>query len=150
MPVLVDGSNLLHALGPEHSRRADVRRLVLERVRRERMRVVVVFDGPPPAGAPARESLGRVTIRYAAPASADDVIVSLLPSGAEARGWTVVTDDRGLAGRVRQRGAAVRSLAEWRRGLETPREPPSREGLTPSEVAEWEAYFSRREPPDKG
>jgi len=151
MPVLVDGSNLLHALGPEHSRRSDVRRLVLERVRHERMKVVVVFDGPPPPGAPARESLGRVTIRWAAPRSADDVIVELLPSGAAARGWTVVTDDRGLARRVRERGAGVRSLAQWRRGLTEPRESASdRSGLSPAEIEEWEAYFSRGKPPKKG
>ncbi len=150
MPVLVDGSNLLHALGTANARRADVRRLVLERVRHERMRVVVVFDGPPPAGAPAIESLGRVTIRYAAPSSADDVIVGLLPSGPESRGWTVVTDDRGLAARVRQHGASVRPLAHWRHGMDGPRPSAERGALSPSEIAEWEAYFSRKEPSKKG
>jgi hypothetical protein len=53
MPLLLDGNNLLHRIpGPPRSR-AEVRRLVLEVTRHERLAVVVVFDGPPPAGSPA-------------------------------------------------------------------------------------------------
>lgn len=148
MPVLIDGSNLLHALGLSAPSREEVRRRVLDRVRRERMRVTVVFDGPPPAGTPSRESLGPVTVVYSAPASADDVIVRALPEGPAARSWTVVTDDRGLAARVRRRGAQVRTLAHWRQGDRAPGHPSRGDGLRPDEVAEWELWFARRGRPE--
>ena len=107
------------------------------------MKVTVVFDGPPPAGAPSRELLGAVTVVYSDTASADDVILRHVASGASAREWVVVTDDRGLAQRVRQRGAGVRSTAEWR----LPRRTRSRgqewqSKLSSHEVAEWEEFFS--------
>ena len=62
MPILVDGNNLLHRLPRGSRSRADVRRLVLGAIRHERMAVVVVFDGPPPAGSPEVESLGSATV----------------------------------------------------------------------------------------
>ncbi len=145
MPILVDGSNLAHALGLDSPRREEVRRRVLARVREQRTRVTVVFDGPPPAGSPAREFLGSVTVVWAAPASADDVIVRSLPDGPSARSWTVVTDDRGLAARVTSRGARVRGLAEWR--LPPPHKGGSApDSLSPEEVADWESWFARRNP----
>lgn len=142
MPILVDGNNLLHRLpGPGRSRAA-VRRLVLEVSRHERMAVVVVFDGPPPSGSPGEESLGSVTVVYAGTAVADDVIVGRLPPGGEARQWAVVTDDRGLAGRVRQRGAEVRSLAQWRaKPKATPRRARVESKLSSHDIADWEAFF---------
>ncbi len=65
--------------------RSAVRYQVLEITRRESMSVTVVFDGPPSAGAPATENLGKVTVLYAGSKSADDVIVSLLPTGSAAK-----------------------------------------------------------------
>jgi hypothetical protein len=131
MPILIDGNNLLHTLPPEHRRRGDVRRLVLDACRRERMKVTVVFDGPPPAGAPSRELLGAVTVVYSDTASAS------------AREWVVVTDDRGLAQRVRQRGAGVRTTAEWRQPRRTRSRGQERQPkLSSHEVAEWEEFFS--------
>jgi hypothetical protein len=106
------------------------------------MSVVVVFDGPPPAGAPEHEALGPVTVVYSGAMAADDVIIGRIPAGASARQWVVVTDDRGLAGRARGRGAAVRSLGEW---SARPRRAPSRKHseakLSPREIAEWEEIF---------
>ena len=143
MPILIDGNNLLHTLPPEHRRRGDVRRLVLDACRRERMKVTVVFDGPPPAGAPSRELLGAVTVVYSDTASADDVILRHVATGASAREWVVVTDDRGLAQRVRQRGAGVRTTAEWRQPRRTRSRGQERQPkLSSHEVAEWEEVFS--------
>jgi len=148
MPLLVDGNNLLHGLNLGRSSRTAVRRLVLDACRHERRRVTVVFDGPPPGGAPSRESLGAVTVVYSGAAAADDVIVRQLPAGREARDWVVVTDDRGLQRRARERGAEVRSLADWRRHrLARPRRQAPESKLSSREVAEWEDYF-RREPED--
>ena len=65
-----------------------------------------------------------------------------------ARNWSVVTGDRQLARRVRDAGATVRSLQEWRTRLiaadssahasEKPSEPRS-----PDDVADWEEYFAQ-------
>ena len=142
MPLLVDGNNLLHRLPRSDRSRPAVRAMVLEATRHERMSVVVVFDGPPPAGSPEREVLGPVTVIYSGAAAADDVIIGRIPAGASARQWVVVTDDRGLAGRARERGAAVRTLGEW---SARPRRAPSRKHgeakLSSREVAEWEKVF---------
>ncbi|HSL19647.1 MAG TPA: NYN domain-containing protein [Methylomirabilota bacterium] len=144
MPIVVDGNNLLHLLPRPERSRAAVRRQVLDATRHETLSVTVVFDGPPPEGAPDRESLGRVTVVYAGSRSADDVIVALLPEGAAARQWSVVTDDRGLAERVRARGAAVRRLADWqrRRRPQQPQRPQVESKLSSREIEEWESYFA--------
>ena len=105
MPIIVDGNNLLHRLPTTSRPRAEVRRLVLETTRHERIAIVVVFDGPPPTGSPSEESLGSVTVVYAGKAVADDVMIGRLPTGRAASQWAVVTDDRGLAERARGRGA---------------------------------------------
>ena len=145
MPILLDGNNLLHRAGDRS--RMSVRRRVLDATRHEKMSVTVIFDGPPPAGVPERENLGRVTIVYAGSKTADDVIVGMLPSGAAAKQWVVVTDDRGLADRARERGAGVRRLAEWRgRRKQTPKASTFESKLSSREVAEWEEFFSERDP----
>jgi len=142
MPLLVDGNNLLHRLPKPSRTRSAVRALVLDATRHERMSVVVVFDGPPPSGSPEREALGRVTVVYSGAAAADDVIIGRIPAGPSARQWVVVTDDRALAGRARERGAAVRTLGEW---SARPRPAPPRTRaeakLSSREVAEWEEVF---------
>jgi predicted RNA-binding protein with PIN domain len=143
MPILIDGNNLLHRLSGERSRWA-VREALLERVRGESQRVTVVFDGPPPDGAPPEESLGAVTVVYAGSREADDVIVRRIPRGPQARQWVVVTDDQQLRQRARDEGAAVRSLAEWqRRPVRTPPVRAREAPLSSHEVSEWETFFDR-------
>jgi hypothetical protein len=143
VPILVDGNNLLHRLPQRHRSRQELRRLCLDLVRREGLRLLLVFDGVPPAGTPTRESLGQVTILYAAPQSADDAIIATLPPGPQARTFVVVTDDRELSLRARRAGARVRPLREWWPKLLAPGPERGREGaLSPDELAEWEEYFS--------
>jgi hypothetical protein len=87
-----------------------------------------------------------LSIRYSGSASADDVIIGLLPHGREASEWVVVTDDRALRDRVRDRRARVRGLSEWR--SRTPRAPRRQawEPKLPSrEIEDWEAFFASRE-----
>jgi len=142
MPILLDGNNLLHQLPRGARSRHEVRKLVLESVRHERMAVTVVFDGPPPTGSPPEEALGAVTVVYGGAVSADDVIIGRLPTDRTARQWVVVTDDRGLADRARQRGAAVRRLAEWHlKRRSAPKRVRAESKLSSHEVAEWETYF---------
>jgi hypothetical protein len=146
MPVIIDGNNLLHSLPSDQRQRSSVRRQALETVRHEGVKLTVVFDGPPPTGSPALEHLGQVSVRYAGRSSADDVIVDLLRSSNRAADWVVVTDDHALRDRVRECGARVRGLQEWR----TRKSPKARRGtrearLSSHEVADWEAYFATRE-----
>jgi uracil-DNA glycosylase len=146
MPVVVDGNNLLHSLPGGGRGRDEVRRRALETVRREGLQLTVVFDGPPPSGSPGVEHLGRVTVRYSGSATADEVILGLLPGGGAASQWVVVTDDRGLRLLARQRGANVRSLAQWRSRRRTPpRRAPREPRLSSHEIAEWEAFFAGRD-----
>lgn len=151
MPLLVDGNNLLHRLPPGRRSRAEVRRQVLDLVRHESMQVVVVFDGPPPDGGPASESLGRATVLYSGSLAADDVILNRLAKARAARDWVVVTDDRGLESRARHLGAAVRRLASWHgqrrrsRATRIPQQPGERfRAMTPAEIADWESAFEGR------
>jgi len=144
MPILLDGNNLLHRMDAADRSRSGVRRQVLQATRHEKMSVTVVFDGPPPSGATAREGLGHVTVIYSGSKTADDYIVGLLPTGTAAKQWSVVTDDRGLAARVRDRGADVRSLAEWRgrRKQASPTRPRVESKLSSHDVQDWEKFFA--------
>lgn len=149
MPHLLDGNNLLHTLPTSSRSRRDVRKLVLDATRHERMAVVVVFDGPPPPGSPAHEQLGAVTVVWSGSVSADDAIVARIPNGPPARQWTVITDDRELADRARQRGASVRTLRDWRnRKPFAPRRHRAEPKLSSREIDEWEAFFSSRHSAD--
>jgi len=141
MPIVIDGNNLLHSLPPDQRSREAVRQRVLDQSRREKISVTVVFDGPPPDGAPSVEHLGSVTILYSGKTSADDLIINRLPSGSAARSWSVVTNDRGLGARVRERGASIRTLAQWtgRRGAKVhPGKPRPKPPLRAKEVEQWE------------
>jgi len=146
MPVIVDGNNLLHSLPSDEQSRCSVRRRALDTIRQGGMSLTVVFDGPPPEGSPDPEHLGRLTIRYSGASSADDLILRLLPLSTRASDWVVVTDDRALRDRVRERGAQVRTIGEWRsRKPRKPRRVSREPKLSSREVADWETFFSSRE-----
>lgn len=119
MPYLIDASNLGGILGGAAGARdaAAVVSFLFEWTR-ERGCVVAVFDG---------EDDGRLAKRYGAlevvwsgaGRAADEVIVRRLARAAA--GWTVVTDDRELARRCREAGAAVMPGRELARRVERPR-----------------------------
>jgi hypothetical protein len=110
------------------------------------MRLTVVFDGPPPAGAPAVENLGRVAVRYSGDSSADELILRLLPNQGRASEWVVVSNDRALGAKARVRGATIRTLEEWRsRKSARPKRATREPKLSSHEVADWEEYFSSGE-----
>lgn len=105
MPWVLDGNNLAGG-----SARATVRRAALELARSERVRIVLFFDGAPPAGRAAVERLGAVEVRYVR--DADAAILTLLADGG--RGWRVATNDRALAARAKAAGAeAVGGTVFW-------------------------------------
>lgn len=125
MPWLLDGNNL--ARGGARER---VRRAALEMARVQRVKVLVVFDGAPPAGSTEVERLGQVEVRYAP--HADAAILELLVAGGP--GWRVATDDRELARRARDKGAeVVAGVAFWARVAEL----SSRPGAADQPVPLW-------------
>jgi predicted RNA-binding protein with PIN domain len=77
--------------------------------------VTVVLDSRPFALADA-----GVDVRFAPPGrdAADDAIVALVASDPDPSSFVVATSDRGLAGRVRARGADVMSAGALRRRLD--------------------------------
>ena len=147
MPYLIDAANLGGVLGGARGARdsAGVVAFLREWVRR-RGRVVAVFDGPPDAAVADR--YGPLEIEWSgAGRSADAAILRHLARGA--RGWIVVTDDRALARRSREAGAAVESASSFatrvpeRRGRAQGGAAADGEKPAPSasELAHWRKTF---------
>jgi hypothetical protein len=134
MPWLIDGSNVLGAMrvdrhGDEGKR--GLVRLLASFARAKRTRVACIFDGPEPAS--FARSLGAVTVAFSGGRSADDLIVE---RAAQGRGWSVVTNDRGLAARVQRRQVEVIAPAAFIREMEL---AATSEGETGDD---WDTYFS--------
>jgi len=145
MPILIDGNNLMHTLPPASRSRTAVRQLTLERIRHERMRVYLVFDGPAPEGFSQREELGHLTILYSGKKSADDLIVQKLPRGPSASNWTVITNDRGLSRRVKTSGAKIRKLNEWtiKKAPKRHSRPLPEAKLSSHDIDDWQTFFAQ-------
>jgi hypothetical protein len=113
--LIVDGNNLLHrtAGGPGPS----AARVLIPRLRAIMpvgMRVSIILDGMPDPGAPLHEHIGSIAISHAGRRSADDAIVEAVERRAydERPSTIVVTDDRGLADRIKRLGALHRRI-DW-------------------------------------
>jgi len=81
--VIIDGNNLLyamHAHAPIPSVGRETMVKVIERwARRGTDEVTLVFDGPEPIGGLSRQmASSRITVRFSAPKSADDIIVAFI------------------------------------------------------------------------
>lgn len=105
MPILVDGDNLLGTSRRERTT-GERRKLVRELralARRERKRIVTVFDGPDP-GSPAFGA----DVHFSGPGrTADAVILETLRHERDRRGYLVVTSDKSLGDQCRWLGARV-------------------------------------------
>ena len=112
MPRIVDGDNLLGNWPGRKRSDADRRRLThdVERMRRrERRRIVLVFDGSGPPG-----PLGRDVFFSGRGRTADEIILDLLREQDDRKGWRVVTEDRSLADQCRWLGARIEKCAVFR------------------------------------
>ena len=127
-PVIVDGMNVIGTRpdGWWRDRDGAARRLLgrLQRLAREEgAQVTLVLDGRPLADLPAGRH-GGVEVTYARRAgrdAGDDRIVEILDGREDRSDVTVVTSDRGLAGRARALGASIqgaRSLLQHLDALE--------------------------------
>ena len=128
MPIIVDGDNLLGTWPGRSRSDAERRRLAMELfrlARRERRRVVTVFDGTAPPGS----SLGADVHFSGAGRTADQVILELLRKEEDRRGWIVVTSDLSLGDQCRYLGARPQRCDRFRARLagEAFPEKPERE-----------------------
>ena len=142
MPRIVDGDNVLGTWPGRSRSDADKRQLVREvdaLMRREKRRIVVVFDGVPPPGV----SYGPDVTFSGAGRKADAVILELLRRERDVAGWTVVTNDRALGDQCRWLGASVQGARELRGRLtqETGGEKPEAGG----DVSYWLKEFGSDE-----
>jgi hypothetical protein len=111
--LVVDGSNLLHALRGESATVGPPAALIgrIRGVIPAGTAIQLVFDGPPDRGLGTARIASGVGVRYSGRRSADDVILQLARGRADAGqlegGLLVVTDDRELGGRLRRWAARV-------------------------------------------
>ena len=118
--ILVDGNNLLHAVGAERGSRERVPQAAL--IGRLRgavpaaIAVEIVLDGPPDRGLAGRRIASGVTVRHAGGRTADAVIVGLVGGATRVAGGRpgilVVSDDRALGAQVRRLGATT-AASTW-------------------------------------
>jgi hypothetical protein len=152
--LVVDGSNLLPALA--RSGGAVPPAALIGRLRAAVPAIVaveLVFDGPPDPGLRGERIASGLTVRHAGRRSGDEVIVDLVDQvgrtagAAGVYGVLVVTDDRQLAGTVRDLGARTTGTSWLLRRLGRPklsspsvgnrRPPASVATATPDEREPW-------------
>jgi hypothetical protein len=110
--LLVDGTNLLHALS-HNAERLPSAALIgrLRGIIPAGVSIELVFDGPPEQGLRGERIAAGVKVRYSGARSADSVILSLVDEVAATAGGAAtgeilaVTDDADLRNRLRIRGA---------------------------------------------
>jgi len=99
--VIIDGNNLLyamHAHAPIPSVGRETMVKVIERwARRGQDEVTLVFDGPPPIGGLTKQmASSRIAVRFSAPKSADDIIVSLIHRAKDPGSVRAVSSDTAI------------------------------------------------------
>jgi len=122
--ILVDGTNLLHAIrrGPTPVPAATL----IGRLRAvipARVRIELVFDGPPDPGSGNVRVASGLTVRYAGRVSADALLTRLVAEAAPFASEPVarilvVTDDNELGRAVRRHGATTARTAWLRHRLQ--------------------------------
>ncbi len=139
MKVLIDGHNAMYALRVRGANHEGKRRALLVRVAEFVPGAVVYFDAKsaPPGGLEGAGEAG-VKVVFCRSRDADEYIVDAVRDAGKPEAITVVTNDRGIAGRVRALGAAVKGVKEFfgkgrkpapARNPPPPRHPPSLRGM---------------------
>jgi predicted RNA-binding protein with PIN domain len=143
MHMLIDGHNVIHQDALLRPLAAEIERAhgELEQLLAERSRITVFYDGGPGGNTHTLRRHG-LTIDYSGASEADDRIVRWLLFNPNVRAL-VVTDDRGLAGRVRTLGARILPVRGFLDAFRSQRAATStdRQPLTPAEVEEWMRIF---------
>ena len=152
--VIIDGNNLLHAMHayaplPTVGRETLVR--IIERwARSSDDDVTLVFDGPSPRGGLGQQmTSSRISVRFAAPASADEVIETLVGSAKHPDRVRVISSDTALRSAAKRRRclhtSSVSFVAELFPTDEAQNRKPKLEAEKPSgglgETEDWLEWF---------
>lgn len=156
MAYLIDGHNLLGFLSGSGLRDASARAALVGRLdafqRQTRRRIVLVFDGQPGGGLPARVSDKFAILFPPEGESADSVIKDRIARSADRRHLIVVSSDREIRAFARAHGAAtlpceafvreMKPVLRRRREARTLEKPDG--AATPLEVELWSEAFGKR------
>lgn len=153
--IIIDGNNLLYAMHahaplPAIGRETFVK--ILERwVQRSSAAVTLVFDGPVPSGGLAKQmTSSHMTVTFSAPATADDIIVTMIEQAKKPKMLRVVSSDTAIRHAARHRQCqhsdAVAFIAELFPSNEEshPQSAPSAEKpevISPDETEKWLTEF---------
>jgi uncharacterized protein len=141
---LIDGYNLLHAMGVLHGRvgpnglqkaRLALLGLLHGAYGDESSRVTVIFDAAhAPPGAPSEEDFEGIQVRFAVhEKEADELIESLIRHHPAPRQLTVVSDDHRIQQAALRRNCRVLGCADYLEWLERHRRQRHRAGASPAE-----------------
>lgn len=155
MPILIDGYNLLYALGrltprSRHPALDAARRWLLQQLNTSPRRadMTVVFDGQ--SSLRHEEMHGHVHVVYSEKVSADDVIEELIRTSGTPRGLVVVSNDNRLKHAAQRAGGRALDCLDFFEQLQAPPAPPlvetdpspgKPETVTPEEAAVWLREF---------
>jgi len=160
MQYLIDGYNLLHALGRLQTRtgleKARLRLLALLHAAfgNESGHITVVFDAArPPAGATEVQDYRGIQVRFAVcQDQADDLIELIIKRDSTPRQLTIVSDDHRLQKAGRRRHCPVMGCAEFLEWLDkrrrqtarpqVPQTPAKPEGISREEAEHWLREFA--------
>lgn len=155
--IIIDGNNLLYAMRahaplPAIGRETLVK--ILERwVQQHNAVVTLVFDGPIPSGGLARQMTSSyMTVRFSAPATADDVLVAMIEQAEQPAMLRVVSSDTAIRHAARHRRCQTTDAAAFIAELFPPQQaspaPPSTippaekpEIVSPNETDKWLDVF---------
>jgi predicted RNA-binding protein with PIN domain len=166
---LIDGYNLLHALGLVRKRVAkgeldQARRRLVARLQEGFAKlhgtVTVVFDAKrKPRRAPAEEMMGDIRVLFAVQREADDLLEELIGQHPQPRRLYVVSDDHRVERAAQRRGAIALGCQAFLDLLERPQTDPSRQSPSPAaqpaqpmsaeEKLHWLREFGDVEIPDE-
>jgi hypothetical protein len=149
MRYVIDGYNLLYAMGLVHARMGPhglekARLALLGRLAGSgRATVTVVFDaGHAPPGAQPEQDHQGVRVLFALHREADDLIEELIGQDSAPRGLTVVSDDRRVRRAARRRHCPVLGCIDFIEQFSRPTPPP---GTLPDESPAKPQGVSREE-----
>lgn len=149
--VIIDGNNLLFAMG-DHAAGATIGRETLVRIIERwasgnNHRITLVFDGPvPPAGMSRQMASRRLTVRFSAPVTADDVIVDMIHAAADPADLRIVSSDSAIRYEARLRRCRETKCATFVGELYAEPAPPTPDrpapeekptGPSPGETEDW-------------